>query len=240
MRKVTVGFIFLFFALGSKAQVEKGRIMPGGNINYQQNSQKTKATSTNSGSKQENANFNTGIRCGYFIMDNLMAGILFNIGKYKGEGENIIYQATSPTILYHQRGTMNSVGLFGRYYHMLSKSKFAVFVPLDIRYGKGNSLNESQNVVQGVPTTENRSSSDDTQFSVTMGLGLTYFVTKNIAVESYFGNFGYSYSSSILKRDGYPDRESTQSGFNSNLNFNLATIYLGVNFYFGGTSVTKP
>lgn len=237
MKNSLTVLIILVCSIGLKAQIGKGRTMVGGNINYSQNSGSTDATPTSGASSNSYSNFNIGARCGYFVMNNLMTGILLNsnVSNYEWESHGIPGGTYLQTNL--QDTKTNSAGIFGRYYSMLGKSKFAVFAQLDVRYGLGNSENKTEEYQNGVLiNTYNQSKSETKQFSSTIALGLTYFVTRNIAIESYFGNIGYTYSSSTTFTENQPNKESSTAGFNTNLNFNLANIFLGINFYFGGKS----
>ena len=64
--------------------------------------------------------------------------------------------------------------------------------------------------------------------------GITYFLHKNLAVESYFGYLGFYSLKSATYENGLKTGESRASNINSYLNLSLTNLYLGVNFYFGG------
>jgi hypothetical protein len=67
--------------------------------------------------------------------------------------------------------------------------------------------------------------------------GVTYFLTKTIAIETFFGNVGYtSKSNKTYDKNGKVATENKEGQFNSHLNFDLSSIFLGINFYFGGGS----
>lgn len=164
-----------------------------------------------------------------------MIGLLGGINGSKFEGKTeVVYPASSNN--YTERNKSStlefSAGAFSRYYKMIGTSRFAVFGELAATYGSGKSKNTYEPNGVSYPETSGPKFSS---FNVVIRPGLTYFFTKTIAAEAFFGNVGYFYT----KNEGGQNNSSssTYSGFNSRLNFSLSNISLGINFYFGGKKV---
>ena len=234
MKKLSLLFFACILGLTQQAQINKGQTMVGGNVNYYKNSYDTKATHTNSGSYQEYSQFSVNVRAGYFILNKVMVGLSYGKGSTSSNTKGNISANGQYTLKSDGNDASNTFGIFGRYYQMMGKSKFAVFGQLDVGMLVGNGERRDEQLLSGAWWPTYTASTDETGLSSRLGLGLTYFVNRHIAIESYFGAIGYTYYKTITHSDGVPDVENINSNFNSNINFNLSNLFLGINFYFGG------
>ena len=71
-----------------------------------------------------------------------------------------------------------------------------------------------------------------TIFNVGLTPGIVYFITNKIGIETSIGLIGYS----VQDYKNFIDDRQTGGGNTSafNVNFSMSTLYLGLNFYFGG------
>lgn len=230
-------YLFLFVAclgLPAIAQVEKGRTMIGGFINYSGQKIENKDTTGKVTQRQTNNNLGLGLRGGYFLANNFLMGLTFSIGSGTNKAEN--FNTAPMRSVNTTKNNNTSFGVFGRLYKMIGTSKFAVFGQLGLSYSMGNSSSETETVSFTNVTTTTKSKGDSNGLNILLQPGITYFLTRTVAVETYFGNVGYSMSTNKnYDNNGKLVNESGNSGLTTALNFNLSNIWLGVNFYFGGS-----
>ena len=116
MRKFTLLY-FLFFAAGiSKAQINKGQFLLGGNVNFEATKNENSINPT-----YETNNFFVAPNIGYFIVDKLAGGLRIDFRSYDSESENL-----------ETHYTTTSLSPFLRYYFLPLQKNVNVFI--DISY----------------------------------------------------------------------------------------------------------
>jgi len=105
-------------------------------------------------------------KVGYFVSDNIAIGA--KIGYASDKAENAIADTQDDAAL--------TVGVFGRYY-LTPASQFSLFGQLGVDYS----------------TVEDKlADAKSKEFGVNLGLGLSYFVSNNFAIEAGWAGLGYS------------------------------------------------
>jgi len=237
MKKLFFIFISIVFYYAANAQINKGRMMLGGSFSTQNSSTTSLDTSYNQDRHQTNTNSNISVslRYGYFISNGWMVGLLGSYNNRTNENKSsMLYTGSTPNSSSSKSSIPSfSGGLFARYYRMIGKSHFAWFAEVAATAGGGKAISSYE--TNGIPSTNNLYANNKVfSFNANIRPGLTYFFTKVIAVEASFGNLGYYYSKNTNGiKNTVPYNVTTNSGLNSQLNFSLNSIALGINFYFG-------
>jgi hypothetical protein len=235
MKTTLLIFTALVLSINSSAQLNKGSMMISGRFNYSKNNSTTKDTSIFASNPiNDGKSFNLNLSYGYFVADNIVVGIYGGYGNSNSKSENTQFNGSG--FIYNRNSFTNSglsAGVFSRYYKWLGKSKFAIFGSLTAGYNSGKQQ-QKQSSQYGASIIENNSHADYSVMSIGFNPGLVYFFTKRIAVETSFGNMGYStrLSRNYSANDSYS--ETRNSSFDTNLSLSLSNLYWGVNFYFGG------
>ena len=137
-------------------------------------------------------------KVGFFVTDNIVIGGKLGYSSIKAENALI-------DILDESRLT---VGAFGRYYFTPS-SDFSLFTELGVDYS----------------TVDNKISDDkENEIGANLGLGLSYFVSNNFAIEATWAGLGY-----VSNDNGGNGAEKTNS---FGLGANLDSINIGVLYKF--------
>lgn len=144
--------------------------------------------------------FNFSPKAAYFVTNNIAVGV--NLGYTSTKDE------TSP-----QEVKTNSfeAGAFGRYY-FTPASKFSIFGQLAAGYVTNKTEVEGQG--------EYKSNG----FNVGVAPGVSYFLSKNFAIEATFGILGYNTSK--------PDVDGAESTDSFNIGVNMSDINFGLVYKF--------
>ncbi len=237
MKKILLLTTFAALTCSGFAQLAKGRQMIGGNFNYNYNSRSNRDTSGNRPQQTSKNTYFTGtLRYGYFITDQIVVGITGFYSQGAGNGQTLsIDQGQSYQSNFNQLTNAYSAGVFSRYYKMLGKSRFAVFGNLTATYGMGYTKNKNTYSQSSGSGSDEYIQSTST-YSLGFSPGITYFVNNRIGLETYFGNLGFNSQKYENSRNGKKMQEGTNSNINSNLNFSFSSLFVGLNFYFGGNT----
>ncbi len=141
--------------------------------------------------------FNVTPRAAYFVTENIAVGLSLGFAQTKEADD---------------KATEFKVGAFGRYY-FTPASKFSVFGQLGFDYF--NNKVETSTPLGSVEAKSNG-------FDVAVAPGVSYFVSKNFALEATFGRLGY--------RTSKPDGGEATNNFG--LNVDLSNINLGLVYKF--------
>ena len=114
------------------------------------------------------SDFSFSPKFGYFVTDNIAAGVKLEYGVEKAEYAGNDYKDMQNL----------SAGVFGRYY-MTPASKFSVFAELGFDYVS------SENKLSGVVNGKNSG------FDIGAGVGVSYFISNSFALEANWGMLGY-------------------------------------------------
>ncbi|MBC9933714.1 outer membrane beta-barrel protein [Chitinophaga qingshengii] len=204
MKKLIVmAAVVLFGTQVAKAQLSKGDVILGGNVNVKTTSAKVKDTDN----KTTNTSFGVSPKVGYALNSNWVIGV-FAETQF---GNKKVTTATGDV----KTKTLDiTPGVFVRNYHMIGQSKFAFFAEANAGYGFGNTK------VEGDKT------ESYTGFNVNVLPGITYFVTKHFMIEGAFGGLGYTYAQHKAEGTGV---KTNVSDFDFNF---TKQLNLGVNFIF--------
>lgn len=201
------------------AQTEKGTIMMGGNVGY--NSNVNKRTNIASGVRTlniRNRAFSFDPSIGYFLKDNFVVGVNFNLSSNKTVYTYDASQSVTEQT-YNQKNT--GAGLFATKYFMLNTT-FGFYAGLSA--GGGNSKDKQTNVSNaGITTTT--FDSKGTYMSVQANGGVAYFPTQQISLQAGIGNIGWN---------KYKSNDNTNKSDNSSFNagINSLTLQFGLYYFF--------
>lgn len=168
MKKLIVmAAVVLFGTQVAKAQLSKGDVILGGNVNVRTGTEKTKGTDD----KTTSTSFGVSPKVGLALNQNWVVGVFaqtqFGFDKDAKDVKTKTIDITP--------------GIFVRNYHMIGESKFAFFAEANAGYGFGNTK-------VGDTKTEKYNG-----FAVNVLPGITYFVTKHFMIEGAFGGLSYNY-----------------------------------------------
>ncbi|WP_291908104.1 DUF6850 family outer membrane beta-barrel protein [Chitinophaga sp. CB10] len=164
---IVIAAAALFGTQVAKAQISKGDILLGGNVNVISSSEKVK----DADKKNTSTSFGISPKVGYALNSNWVLGVF--VGTNFGFEKNTADVKTKTLDI--------NPGIFVRNYHMLGDSKFAFFAEGNASYGFGNKK------VADVKTYSYN------KFNVNVQPGISYFVTKHFMVEGMFGGIGYQF-----------------------------------------------
>jgi outer membrane protein len=156
-------------------------------------------STTSRGNEKVNG-FNFSPKAGYFVTNNIAVGVALGFGSNKHDmGFGV-----------EEKITTFSVGAFGRYYFKPG-SQFSIFGQL----GVNSNSSKDENTVGNITTV-----SKINGFDVMLSPGISYFVSRSLAIEASFGALGYE-----TEKPNTPGADSTDS---FGLNLNLSSINFGL------------
>jgi len=204
MKKLLLSLIAVSaLAFSTQAQTEKGKIMVGGNVEF--NSEKV------DGADKSNTTFAIVPSAGYFISEN------FALGTGIGYQSAKAFTANTGNSFKTQAVVINP---FARYYANITE-QFKFFGQLSVPMSFGNTKTSTDNGDNYYKTNNNNS------VGVALSPGFAFFPTKKFGIE--FAVNGISYNDNRLENaDG--DKVSGNKNFNIGANFFAPKI--GVQFYF--------
>ncbi|RBL93722.1 outer membrane beta-barrel protein [Chitinophaga flava] len=201
MKKLIVmAAVALFGTQVAKAQLSKGDVILGGNVNVSTTSAKVKGTDA----KETNTTFGISPKVGYALNSNWVIGVFANS---QFGTEKAVSGVKTKTLEI-------TPGIFARNYHMIGQSKFAFFAEANAGYGFGNTK-------VGDTKTETING-----FNVNVLPGITYFVTKHFMIEGAFGGLGYTYAQHKNEATGVKTNVSNfDFNFTKQLNLGVNFIF---------------
>ncbi|RAJ85720.1 outer membrane protein with beta-barrel domain [Chitinophaga dinghuensis] len=200
MKKLIVmAAVALFGTQVAKAQISKGDILLGGNVNVATHSDKVK----DADKKNTNTSFGISPKVGYALNSNWVLGVFADTDFGFNKDKNDVKTKTLSI----------APGIFVRNYHMLGQSKFAFYAEANASYGFGNTK-----------VADNKITSFNS-FNVNVAPGITYFVTKHFMVEGQFGNIGYAWQQDKLEATG-AKTNNNDFKFNFTKQFRLGVNFL--------------
>lgn len=212
--KITILFISFFYcSLFASAQITKGSILLGGQINFSHSTLEQPIQ----GYKQKTNSGNISLSGGKAIDDNSVIGLNLQFGSSNN------YYNQSPS--QRQKSTRYGAGIFYRKYKTLAKD-FYFFLEggLNYSYGKSNVKDSSGNELQ-------KTAQSDVQLR--LGPGISYKVLKNLHLEislPQMFSIDYGESKNTEQLNSY---KSNGISFNSNLNASaLQNLAVGFRFIF--------
>lgn len=203
-KMIVVAVLGLFGTQFAKAQVAKGDILVGGNVNFSTSTSKPDGVSD---TKSTTTNFGISPKVGFALSDKWMVGVFagtnFNTDKDEVAGVETKDQVNIIT-----------PGVFVRNYHVLGGSKFAFFGEANVGYGFGTSK------------TDGTETGKVTSLQVNVLPGISYFVTKCFVLEGSFGGINYTNMTNEARPSGAKEKSNS-----FDLTF-TKEINVGVSFLF--------
>ncbi len=220
----------------SFAQLQKGNMYLGGNVNFFQDNvnRKDTASNFNSGESVNKSNYFSGtLNYGYMIRTNLALGTLFRY-NYSEQSYRTDNAASSSFWPKENVGKYHgyALGVFARKYWPLGESMFAFYLQTSVSYGLGT-YSSRQTYLEnnsGEYTYRNTSRKEEI-LTLKMTPGLVYFINEHFGAECSMGNITYT---STNARYFYEELQTGESnGNNLRANFSVSAFYIGLNYYFG-------
>lgn len=218
------------------AQLQKGNMYLGGNVNFFQDNLNRKDTTSNfnSGESVNKNNYFSGtLNYGYMIRTNLALGTLF---RYNYSDQSYRTDNTTSSSFWPKEniGKYQSyaMGVFARKYWPLGESMFAFYVQGSVSYGLGTYTSRQMYLENssGEYTYRNTGRKEEI-LTLRMTPGLVYFINEHFGAECSMGNITYTTTKS---RYFYDEQQTGESnGNNLRANFSVSAFYIGLNYYFG-------
>ncbi|SKA19088.1 Outer membrane protein beta-barrel domain-containing protein [Chitinophaga eiseniae] len=201
MKKLIVmAAVALFGTQVAKAQLSKGDVILGGNVNVKTTSAKVK----DSDAKATSTTFGVSPKVGVALNSNWVIGVFAQTQFGSSKDVNKVKTKTLDI----------TPGVFVRNYHMIGQSKFAFFAEANAGYGFGNTK------------VADKKTESYNGFNVNVLPGITYFVTKNFMIEGAFGGLGYTYAQNKNEATGVKTNVSDfEFNFTKQLNLGVNFIF---------------
>ena len=231
MKAKAMIIIICLLAMKGFTQLEKGRKLISASAGYVTNNiNSMNYTNGNGSQKQMERNFSVFLKKGYLVKDNLMWGVYLN-GQYlktsnetKDKSNSNVVQITS------QKTNTHLLGTFFRLYRFPVKSVLAVYIEFSGDGGYQNQSLISYKGLSGVPPAGNTNKTKGAIANFQISSGLVYWLGKKWGIEASATNFGLTYKNLNLYNGKSKIRNI--SSLNSNSNFSLSALTLGVNYYY--------
>ncbi|WP_310556347.1 outer membrane beta-barrel protein [Flavobacterium sp.] len=146
-------------------------------------------------------------KAGYFVSNNIVVGLSLGLSNTKEENG-----ALNPIV----KRSQTSIGAFGRYY-FTPANKFSFFGELDF-----NVLSSKTTFINPLPTSSIETKANG--FNVGLSPGVSYFISKNFALETSIGLLGYQ-----TEKQDVPGAKSLSS---VNFGVDISSITLGLVYKF--------
>ncbi|GEM_PF-401181 len=156
------------------------------------------------GSKYSLFNIYFDPKAGYFIIDNLVAGLFIDLNYYSSKSKD--------EFGYSNKGTTLEIGPFARYYFPIC-DKLVPYGEAQIGVGVDNSSSRSSSSSEWYK-------SKSSVFAYQLGGGATYFFNSNVGADAFIGFSHYS--------NKYKDSESGERSPGSKYIYNELVLQLGI------------
>jgi hypothetical protein len=186
MKRLLTVLVFCF-PLITFAQIEKGNFLVSGNLMYQKNAYNE--SFNYSSSPVEMIKVEIGPYLGYFVSPRVAIGVYSSYMRNQTKQVGLNQFSSVKSVL-----EALSVGPFVRYYHPIG-DKFYVFAQGDISYGKNQFTNYLAD-----PSAQPQKSKVTTT-TIAIRPGISYFITKRLAVEVILGSIAYTKSNFANNED---------------------------------------
>jgi len=196
----TISILFsILFGLNANAQFSKGNWLVEGNIGditFSNNKSDYSTPTTSSSTTSKGFSLDINPKAGYFVSNNLVTGLSLNVNlyNYKGDYNNAVGLKVSD---YDSSGSQLTASPFLRYYFS-GTEKIRFYAQADAGYSINLSdkyKQTSYNTTTGVITSTYAENAVKLKsgFSANGLVGLNYFMSKNVALNTAIG---YNYSKS--------------------------------------------
>jgi len=211
----------MLLSVSSFAQLQKGNLLLGGNVNFQTATTNLDNSNVVGGSKVTSNNFSFGPVLGYFVSDRTVMGLKFSYLSSHSENTSQIGQ------IFTIENNQILMGPFLRRYFAV-KEWLAFYGQAEVNYG---SAKQFQEIDTNTSTTEMKTRS----VYLVASLGLSFFPTKWMSIDLSANPFYFFHQNSqtIVEGQSISDNsvsyELDATGFNFNLNSN--SFFLGAHFF---------
>lgn len=203
-----------------KLTIEKGTWNIGGNFSFgfAKNDSKDELRSN----ENENTSISFFPNVGYALNKNIITGISFGYGYGKSESSSQ-NDGSTDSFSSNNRRTL-SIAPYVRGYLPVGE-KLAFYAQGEV--GFSNAKNQSYQENTNVPINESTSKN----YFIGIRPGMTYFISKSLALETGLGFLGYSKTDSEFESDS---GTFDQSGEANNFSFSLnsSDLFFGLSYYF--------
>jgi outer membrane protein len=236
MKKLLIFASVLLFSLPLWSQHSQGSFLIEGGLNFFQSTSETiDGSITESGPKESGFTFSPSL--GYFITDNLAAGIGFSYSSSTTDNIKDELSDGLQSFPYTEEITSSTIaiGPFVRYY-LMPFERSGLFLEASFAYGFGDGSDELsfENPVP-ISQTETISRYETTQeftvFSTGLTPGLIFYISPSIALQATFGFIGYS-SFSQENFDSLLDETTEEEMSEFDISFNASSLSFGLSFAF--------
>ncbi|MEM8928079.1 MAG: hypothetical protein AAGC45_07740 [Bacteroidota bacterium] len=204
--------------LQDKRIIEKGTWNILGDFSLGFDNNESEDEDSSSSNDFNSVNFRSAI--GNAVSDNLIVGLGLGYGR---RSQNLDFAADDGSSNNTDNITNTySIFPYARKFFGLNKN-LTFFVQGEVRYDRSENEQEISNGAQF-----NRDFERDALF-VGIRPGLTFFVSKNFAIETNLGSLGYSRFSSESNNG---DSITSSDGDSFNLNLNPSDLFFGLSYYF--------
>lgn len=204
----------MLLSISSFAQLQKGNLLLGGNVNFQTSSTESDNLGVAGGNTAKSNSFSISPLVGYFLSDRTVLGVKVNY--FSSKTENLILAGPSVIFENDQIG----LGPFVRRYFPV-KDWVAFYGQAEVNYGSARHFQ-----------TNNSNSSSETKIrsvNFAASLGLSFFPTKWMSIDVSAHPLSFSSQKNQNTSGGASGSETTTNGFNLNLNSN--SLSLGAHFF---------
>jgi hypothetical protein len=230
----------ILFTATSFSQIKQGTWMAGGSLGL--NGKSTNGNSygnVNDGTSKYHSNgVNLNGRTGYFLRDNLVIGLSPGYGHNGSSSKsNNINPSSFSNYTNKYQWNSYSISPFIRKYKQLFNSKVSIFGQASINLGYSIiSQNYLNTDADGNITSGNTSTNKATSERIFLSPGINYFITDRIALEVIFAGLGLGVEKQKINETYNANNvqvSSKNTGFDYQLNLNLSSVNLGVQFFLG-------
>ncbi|AXO79461.1 porin family protein [Olleya aquimaris] len=138
--------------------------------------------------------FSIAPKAGYFLSDNIAAGLKLGYTSFSGDNDGVDFVDASEL----------AIGVFGRYY-FTADDQFSLFTELGVDY---------------ISNDDKLADAKSDGFDIAFAPGISYFVSDNFAIEATVGVLGYSTEKADF--DGAESRNNFDFGVNfADINFGV-------------------
>lgn len=204
----------MLLSISSFAQLQKGNLLLGGNVNFQTSSTESDNLGVAGGNTAKSNSFSISPLVGYFLSDRTVFGMKVNY--FSSKTENLILAGPSVIFENDQIG----LGPFVRRYFPV-KDWVAFYGQAEMNYGSSKYFQ-----------TNNSNSSSETKIrsvNFAASLGLSFFPTKWMSIDVSAHPLSFYHQNNENTLGNSSSSEVNTNGFNFNLNSN--SFFLGAHFF---------
>lgn len=163
--------------------------------------------------KNTNFSFNLFPSTEYFISNNLSLGISLGYGQFTSKSSDTNFNNENNT------NTYTIAPYVKKYFPITNRFAFSLQGELNYTYSDSKSTNNNTPTIIGGDFHNN--------YAINLRPGISFFVSKNIALQANLGLLGYYHTNRKVRTDD--SQKSSNNGFNFSLN--SSSILFGVSLY---------